>query len=402
MRRAAIPALAGALAVLLTACSPGLTIFSNYRSLENLELVRTVTADTAREGVHVTICSTAGEKSDARMYGRVGPSIGVALGELIHLPLGREAILSHTENLLIGEAYVKEGLAQCLDYMERFSEMRLDTGILIVRGGTAKDLVEGLTGGETPAPDAIAGLGRIAARIGRGYFFTCRQIAASLAENGCALAMSVRGEKADKLFEDRGELDIEPAGFAVLRPGEDPVFLSDEETWGALMLLGLFRSRNVDLPVEDTVLTVSVDKAGAAYTPRFDGQGLAGVDIALTAQANVICMEGDGDLKDPAYREKAEKALGEALRQAAGAALDRSRVLQVDFLDLAGIVRRKAPLKFEGVADKWGEIFPELPLTVTVKAELTRTFDIVDPPAVSKGEEAKSPWEKLTDSLRDS
>ena len=80
MKKAALLALALSLA--LTGCSPGLTIFSNYRHLEMIELVRTVTVDSSEDGVLVGIYGTAGEEQEARMYEKSGPSIGVTMNPI--------------------------------------------------------------------------------------------------------------------------------------------------------------------------------------------------------------------------------------------------------------------------------------------------------------------------------
>ncbi len=401
MKRAVLALTALGLALGLVSCS-GMTILSNYRRLENIELVRTITADAAPEGVTVSICGAAGKESGPRQYECSGPSMGVALGELMLMPLGRDAILSHAESLLVGEELAKTGMDQCLDYMERFSETRLDTGVLIVRGGRALDLAAGLTGKETPAPDVIAGLGKNISRMGEGYFFTCREIASSLAQNGCALVQCVKGEEGEKLFEERGELDIRPAGFAVLGTEGGPAYLTEEETLGTLVLLNKFRSKNMDLEVEGTVLTVSVDRAEAGFEPVFEDGALAGIDIALKLEANVICLTGDGALTDALYRKSAEEALSRRILAAVNAALRRSRQLGADFLDLEGVVRRRAPLKMERSGESWAEVFPRLALNVRAESTLLRTFDIVDPPDVAGEEENRSPWEKLIESLNGS
>ncbi len=400
MKKAALLALALSLA--LTGCSPGLTIFSNYRHLEMIELVRTVTVDSSEDGVLVGIYGTAGEEQEARMYEKSGPSIGVTMNELTLRPLGREAILSHTENMLIGEDLAKTRLDEVLDYVERFSEMRLDTGLLIVRDGTARDLVFGLAGEETPASDVVAGLDQNIARLGRGYVFSCREIAASLAQNGCALVQCVRGEEEEKLFEKRGDLNLAPAGMAVMRPDAAVGFLDDRETLGTMLLLGRFRSCNLDIPVDDAVFTVSVDKIKPDIEPVFSEDGrLLRAEIRLRAEANLVCMDGLADVRSRDVRRQAEEALSQTLRSACEAAVRRGPALGLDFLDLGGILTRRAPLAMEDMGRPWEEVFPTLPVTVEVESVLMRTYDIIDPPEIG-GREEGTPWEKLTDSLRDS
>ncbi len=385
----------------LSGCA-GLSIFSNYRQLENIELVRAVSLDLSDGGVNAAIYGTAGEESPARMYENPGPSVGVALGELILTPLGREAILSHTESVLIGQDLAKTGLRECLDYVERFSETRLDTDILIVRDGSARDLLAGLSGDETSSADVLSGLGKNISRLGEGYFFTCREIASSLAENGCALIQCVRGVKEEKLFDARGELDLESAGFAVARDGVVTDFLSDEETLGAMLLLGKYRSGNLDLPLGDQTVTVSMDLVGTDIAPRFDRDGaLTALDITFDFRANVINLSGPVEITDSSVRRTCEEELTKIMTGAATAAVEKSRALGTDFLDLEGAVERRAPIKFRDMGADWQDVFLTLPVRIKGTSVLARTYDIADPPELS-GKEDKSPWEKLTELLKDS
>ena len=402
MKKTICLALALALTLALTGCSKGLTIFSNYRRIENIELVRVFTADALEDGVLVSIYGTAGEQNDARMVEKSGPSLGTAMGELLMMPLGREAILSHTENLLIGEDMARERLNECLDYVERYSETRLDIGLLIVRGSSARDLLKGLSGSDPSAADVIAGLANHIARVGEGTVFTCREAAVSLLENGVALIQCVRGVEEEKLFDARGDLNLEPDGFAVVtEDGSTLEFLTGEETLGCLLLLSRLEAKDLDLTVEDTVATVSVEELKTAYEPVFDGDGaLTKIKVRITAGAKLVSLRGVADVTKKSWREAAERALSETLRDAAQAAVVRSQTLGLDFLDLHGITARKHPMKLAAMGRDWSEIFPTLPVEVEVEGALRRTFDIMDSPEIAEKEEM-TPWEKLTESLKD-
>ena len=393
-------AMVALLVLSLSGCS-GLTIFSNYRKLESIELVRTITIDKAENGVNAAIYGTAGEDSEARMYEKTGESVGVTLGELQIMPLGRQAILSHTESVLIGEELAADGIDECLDYIERYAETRLDTSIFVVRDGTARDLVYGLSGKDTPASDVVMGLTEHIDRVGKGYVFTCREIASSLADNGCALVMCVRGVEEEKLFDARGDLNIDPAGFAILRDDGVEDFLTEEESLGAMLILSKLKSMEVDLPVGDTVLTVSIDGVKTDIHPVFSDDGaLERVMVKLAFQANIVNLRGLTDIEDGAYRKEAEQALSREMLNAVRAALDKSQELGTDFMSLEGAVRRAAPLKTEDMPGTWNELFSALPIDIATESIIRRTYDITDPPQVV-GEEEKRPWEKLIESLRD-
>ena len=70
-------------------------------------------------------------------------------------------------------------------------------------------------------------------------------------------------------------------------------------------------------------------------------------------------------------------------------------------MDLEGVVSRREPIKFQDMPDSWDSLFPTLRADIDVESTLLRTYDIVDPPEMVREEEV-SPWEKLTESVKDS
>ena len=153
MKKIAAFIMAAAVAVSSSGCS-GLSIFSNYREIEDLELIRTIGVDSDPQGVNVIISSgSTGSESAPRIYETQAPAVGVGLAVLQKVPLGKQAILSHTENMVLGEEEARAGIGQVLDYVERYAEMRIDTSLFIVKGGTARDLIQGTAGKNTSAAD---------------------------------------------------------------------------------------------------------------------------------------------------------------------------------------------------------------------------------------------------------
>ena len=137
------------------------------------------------------------------------------------------------------------------------------------------------------------------------------------------------------------------------------------------------------------------------YEPVFGEDGrLLKLKVRLELSANLISMRGAADVTRREFREEAQTRLSGIMRDAAAGAVARSQALGLDFLDLEGIVSRKEPIRLEDMPEEWESLFPTLPVEIRVESRLERTFDIVDPPEIS-GEEEKSPWEKLIESLKD-
>jgi spore germination protein KC len=400
-RKIMIIAAALSLALTLSGCN-GMTLFSNYREIEDLELVRTVAADSSDEGINVLICSgPSTEGSEAKLYEESGENLALTLGRMQKTALGREALLSHTEDILIGEELAKNGIDEILDYVERYAEMRLDTNIFIVRGN-ASDLVKGVTGESTFPADVLSGIEKNLDKTGEGCVFTCKELAISEADNGCGLVMAISAVKDEKLFDGRGDMSIAPAGFGIIKDGKLIDYLEGDETTGALILVGRFKADEICETVEETTLTLTVDGIKTDIEPEFDDNGaLMGLNISIKAQANVINMDGDGNLEDKDFRKSAERELSEMLKGYVTAAIERSQSMDIDFLSLGGAAERAEPIKFKKMPESWTSIFRSLNVRVCAESILRRTYDIVDT-LDENGEEEPKIWEKLTKFLADS
>ncbi len=391
-----------ALALLpISGCS-GTTIFSNYREVEDLELVRTICVDKAGDGVNVLICtSPTGEEAKLRMFERSAESVATGLAKLRKTSTGKEALLSHTENLLIGDAEAARGVGACLDYVVRYGEIMLDTNLFIVRGMEGRELMRGIAGETTSPASVLSGVVMSLPMEGEGYVFTCRDTAVSLSENGCALVMAISGAKEEKLFEDRGDMRVVPAGFALLTDGRLVDYLTEEETLGVLLLRSKLKDMDVDIPCRDGVITVSLSEVETEVVPRLEGDKLAGFRAELSVKADVVNISGSSRIEDKDVRAEAESWLSDLISKSAEAAIRKSQATGADFLELCGIAMRSKPMKLSFTTEEFRELLEELDFQVTVKSTLRRTYDVTDPLDES-GEEVPGIWERLILSLKGS
>ena len=396
MKKIAAFIMAAAVAVSSSGCS-GLSIFSNYREIEDLELIRTVGVDSDPEGVNVIISSgSTGSESAPRIYETQAPAVGVGLAVLQKVPLGKQALLSHTENMVLGEEEARSGIGQVLDYVERFAEMRLDTSLFIVKGGTARDLIRGTAGKNTSAAEMLQRLRDSLPQLGAGEVWSCKDVAVSLAATGTALVMAVEPVEEEKLFEERGDMKIVPAGFAIIVDGALRDYLDEQETRGALLLRSVFRAETLPIDVGDAQVIVTVDGAKTSVYPEFDDTGtLRGVGIGLELQANVINVSGGGEIQSSDFRRQVEEKLSQVMGDSVQAAIEASREMDVDFLGIQELVRFEEPVRLRKMGEQWEDIFGELEFQVKAEAQLRRTYDLKDPLSTT-GEEETSLWEKVT------
>jgi len=376
----------------VSGCS-GTTILSNYREVEDLELVRTVGVDLYETGGVTLTVGTASSASDPpRFYQSSGASIAAVVNEMQRLPLGKEALFSHTAHFVFSEKAASKGLDGYLDYIERSPDMRLDTYLFIARGGTVSDLMTGVTGKKSGVSEELSFLADNMANLGSGYAFTCREVAAGLCEGGVALIQAVNTKEHKVLFEGQAERALMPDGFAVIKDGRLVTFLNGQQSFGAALLLNKVKSRTMTATADGCELTLTVNKAKADYTPEFSSSGeIEKVKAVITLDANIISVDGGALISRRDIRDAAMRSLSEQVKEAASAALEASATLNADFLQLQKSLSLKSPKKLAALEDRWDTLYPEIDFELEAEINLSRTYDIEDPLNVS-GEEIKTIW----------
>lgn len=387
-----IPVLAIILSV--SGCS-GATIFSGYREIEDVELVRSIAIDKCEKGIRVTTSSGIGQqKEEPHIFEGEGATLAQALETLQKMPVGKETIYSHTERILISEEAAKLGISEYMDYIERAQAMRLGTKLYVIRGN-AGGLLRDTASKRSSATDMMEYLEKYIEELGNGYVFTCEDVAAALSQRGSALVMAVKTEEREKASEDDSENKVVPAGLAVIRDGLLTGFLSEEESYGAMLLMGLTKSDTMELEADGLAATVEMTGVKTEFKPVYDGQKLRRVDISAEVQGNILSLSGEAKLEDEGFREKLAGAMAETERGRIMSALERSRADGVDFMGLGGKLEREKAVAFKKMDEKWEDIFPSLEFRISVSAALRRTYDIDDPLSVA-GEEEATLWERLT------
>ena len=402
MRKTLCAAAAVLLALSCHGCS-GASILSNYREIEDLEIIRTLGADYNSQGIQVTACTgLTGTDSAPRIYGQSAHSIGIALDKLQKLPLGKSALFSHTENLLIGQDQAQAGIAPILDYLERNSDTRMDITPFVVKGGDARELISGATGGSTSCTDMLASLRESAPYLGSGWPYSCRDVAASLAGRDCALIMAVEGVEEEKLFEDRGDMNILPVGFALLSsPGTLETFLDREQTLGTLMATGRLRSFETELSWEDSPLTLLLTGSQCSVEPSFEGGRLSEINVEITARGSIVNAGQGASLWRESFILSAQRALEGQIYGWVSSALELSAETGLDFMDLLGRAERAEPVPYRRAAAASSPSIDNVEIGLSVTGLIERTYDINDPVDIREGEE-ESFWEKAREFLQGS
>ena len=379
MRRRRALALLLAAGMLCSGCSTG-AISSNYRPVEDLELIQTIGVDLAPEGVCLSAATgKAGEGEAPQRMTQAGASMLSALDQLQDRTPSAELFYAQTSYLLLGEAAAAAGgLTPLLDFIARDPDMRLSAPLFIVRGGTAQQAVMETGDDKTDVTEALAALEKDIALGGTSRAFSCTDIARALAGSGCAVVGAVECVRTPE--EEGGKPALAPAGYAIFRGGNYVGSIEPETARGASMLLGAAGHGN--LAVTDgggSTVMLKLDKCKAGFHPVWSDDGtLARVDVTLKLRASIAELRVPRRITARAYQEELNAALAALVTGWAEDVIAVSQTLGADFLGVGQALAIGGGRKWAAIRDDWPAVWQTVPVRVTVTADVGRTFDLRD------------------------
>lgn len=378
MRRRRTLALLLAAGMLCSGCSTG-AISSNYRTVEDLELIQTIGVDRAPEGVCLSAATgKAGENETPKRMTQSGVSMLAALSQLQDRTPSAELFYAQTSYLLLGEeAAAAGGLVPLLDFIARDPDMRLSAPLFIVRGGTAQQAVMETGDDKTDVTEALAALEKDITLDGASHAYSCTDIARALAGSGCAVVGAVACVRTPE--GEGGKLALAPAGYAIFRDGDYVGSIEPETARGASMLLGV--AGHGDLAVTDrdgSTVMLTLDSCKTDFRPVWDDGTLARVDVTLKLRAAIAELRVPRRITAREYQDELNAALAALVTGWAEDVIAASQALGADFLGVGQALAIGGGRRWAAIRDDWPAVWQSVPVRVTVSADVGRTFDLRD------------------------
>lgn len=356
-------------------CSGTGSIYTNYREIEEMQLIRTIGFD-RRQGQLVASIS-GGQGGDNAAFTRMsapGSSIIQALDTMQEYTSWQSLYYAHTEYGLIGQELARtDGLREVLDYLERSPLLRSDLPLFVVRQDSAENLMLHCTGSDREITSALDSLVRDCERRGDHYVFTLRELISSITEHHAGLLCAVRAAPLSQT--DAGaepeQLTPIPWGYAIFKDTALVGFLDSQYARGVSFLMGHPGSGAVTLEDVGQVGTVVLSISGGktALRPVFDARGdLTGVAVDLTVTA---FAEEVGDYQKLDHAILMERFSRELESWVMGV-LEAMQTYRADFLGLGAQLRLRDPAAWDAMPRPWLQCLPELEMQVQAHCRIAR------------------------------
>ena len=358
------------LLLLLLCLLPGIAgcggLYGQRRELEQLRLMESMGLDAAPGGLILSLSSAPSEEEEALCFSGSGSSLSQAI-EQLQSRAGEELFCGHLQNILLGERYARQGMADLLSAVCRSSDLRLDQPVFLLLDGRAREALES---------GAASSLRRLAPdREQAGSLSTAGGILRDLDRQGSSLIRALRLQPSSR--EDEGP-SLVPAGYGVLGKEGLLAALDQEEAMAAELLTGTLSPCPLLLwDRRGRTVTLELQEAERSIRPLFDRQGsLTGLAVTVRVRATVLEIEGFPSVAEEDYREELTALLEKELLHRLQQLLQRSRDLEADFLGLGRQLELASPRRCRGLGESLGEKLPELSLRLRVQGELLHSNDI--------------------------
>lgn len=374
MQRASVLALTLMIFLTQTGCGLSSGLYSNYRAIEQLRLVRTLGVDAAPQGVKLSASAAAPAGGDAPVViQRSARDLISAADDLQDLSDAGQLFFAHTQSIVLGRAAAEQGIAELLDLVERDVHLRMGTQLFVLREGEAAALASACAeGGDISA--ALDSVRQETAVSGKSRVRNFRETAIALEEYGAALVCALRTEDA---AGQRAPSDSAPVliadGYGIIKDGRLVAFIDGDDAEAVSLLCGDLGtvSRMVSDGCGGTV-TLELCGADASVRAVETGDADAPFAVAIQAELNAVIAEQSSaasELLAPEMLDSFSAQLAAQFRQDIENALALSQTLDADFLALA------KPLRLAGAS-----LSPrEVPVHLSVEARIVHSYEMEQP-----------------------
>jgi spore germination protein KC len=308
----------------------------------------------------------------AAIYKSAGRTIFEAVRSL-GSQTSRKLYFAHIQVIIIGEAAARQGMRRFLDFFIKDHEPRPLVWLIIAKGEASKLL-------ETPGNQEKLSAMEISEVIANEG--TASQAATvSLQEFIGYLLSKSRAPVAPYLevMEHDGQKHFEITGTAIFQEDKMIGNLDKNAGRGLLWVTGRVKSGVISIKPPgfpeyaalEIIHTGSQVKSGAQNP------------LAVTVNINVECVfneqSGTGDLATPQNLIKMRKKVETSVKNSICQAFERARQLRADIFGFGEVIHRRFPKEWPGLENEWAVRFPDIQLTVKVKANIPLTGKIIKP-----------------------
>lgn len=366
----------------LSGCSTAGTVYSNYRELEEMELILSMGFDAAGDQLRMSV-SGGSSKSDgkdsptpATRMVTDGSTVTEAMETLQDYAVKEELFYAHTQYVLVGEDCAAEELGRILEYLETDHGVRASVPLFIIHGDTAEHLILHCGGENTDITEVLHSIIRDSKRRGDGHPFSCGEIVSDLEEYGAALAMALKTEPTVQAQPEAEEDLVSPLpdGYAIIKNDTIAGYISKEDARGVNLLLEQPGIGSVTVwDASCGYLSLALTKCKVRLRPLW---GQDGSVSGLRAEIDASAYLKEAEFPEQMDQDSVLKALERQLTKWVKNVLQKMSDTEADFLGIGRKLRMQSPGDWDRAPKRWDEVIGDLRIEVDAHCTMVQNSEL--------------------------
>ncbi|MDF2558498.1 MAG: gerKC4 [Bacillales bacterium] len=375
------------ISISLAGCKPFL---KGRTEIDDLTFIKVIAFDKPKKG---NIRVTASAKNVSLQTGGSGssqPSKSINItadGKTVFDAIRRLNLFSekkpffgHTEYILISEQMAKHGLLECIDFISRDHELRLNSRIYIVKGMTAQDFLEKSGKGEYFISDRLSHLEVASDTLSLSTKVPLAEAMFILDKPYLSLYIPSVEMKKSLQKSEKGKMDIYLDGFAIFNGDKFIKFLNHNEVRGLTWLRNLNEGGIIvvkDKKGENISLEIMASRTKIEPLIMKNDKLKATITIDITTNLDEIF--GHKDIFNKSDLEFIEKAQNETVKKMVMGAIQEAQKTEQDFIGIGSHFYQKHPTVWEKYEKDWGKRLSKIDFVVRVDSNIMRTYQLNEP-----------------------
>lgn len=280
----------------------------------------------------------------------------------------------HINVIVISENFARQGLAEAMDLLSRFTQIR-GTSYLLVTAEDLKELLHADPKVDIGVPTPLMGIGISGERTAKTEAVSLKDFFSAYLSEGREPVIPKVGIA--RRGRDRIELEFNELG--VFKRDKLVGFITQEETMGLLWVVQKTTSGNLTIPCsgeENGIISINPLLTRTRIIPVVTDK--LRIKIEVRAEYNLIEMTCPVDMTIDSVNEinrKVEEYVKKHIEQT----IERTRKeFDLDVFGFGEKVYRKYPQYWYENKDNWIEIYRDAEINITVQAQMRRTGETSD------------------------
>lgn len=296
--------------------------------------------------------------------------------------VGRKFIYSHLKCFVVGESIALQSIAPCLDVTLRFNEIRPTVPFLVTKGSAA-DILKVNTKDNTVSSLSIENALDDLKKLGYSASSTNLDFATTINTPPNITSCSVID--INKTYYERGDKSGTTCysfpGNAVFRKDKLIGYMDENAVRGLNWTRGKIRWGTIGIKTMDNhPLNFDIKGSSCKKTVSIKN-GKIVFKIYIKVDTSIRDMSGNTDPnKNPNILQVLQRKQEQNINSEVKLAIDAAqKSLKADIFDFGELVYKTNPKEWAKVKGNWNELFPKIPIEVTVDSTITETGTISKP-----------------------